>query len=30
MTPVDNRKHKMPLISSDDNYETVRETERLY
>lgn len=30
MTPVDNRKYKMPQISSDDNYESVREAEKLY
>lgn len=30
MTPVDSKKNKMPLIAHDDNYEAMRETEKMY
>ena len=30
MTPIDNKKVKMPQISHDDNYDSVREMERHY
>lgn len=29
-TPIDNKKHKMPQIEHDDNYDCVREQERAY